>query len=466
MTESIKTNEIEEIFLKTNKKKQVQNILDKESETKNDKLSHLKHTFIEWSLLTKFDCFSKIFEYEHNLKAKLFWLLVFLAMIFLTFWLIVLNILDFLKHQIVTKTERLYENPTLFPAVTICDNFAFASNQGQALMTNISQTYNVTDEFVKEYLTRMEAANPSFNDANRKKLALFDLTSFLKCEYKAIEFNCTKYFRWFFSFEYGNCYQFNTGFNFTNNEIELLNASRSGQDFALELKIDTNYTSDAQMGLVVFIHNSSFDPLPTDAIYVEQGKLTFIGIKRTFISNYPSPYSECVDLTSYKSYLYNYLISLGRTYRQEDCFNLCIQQSILEACGCFFTAFSNLNTNLRACLNITDYTCVDSQVSSFNIEECSKTSCPLQCKYEEFDYSLSSLTNPSSDTYLNLNIYYPSLEYTQITESPKTSPYDLLAQLGGALGMFVSLSVFTLVEILEITFLMVYHFLFHCKKNN
>ena len=105
-------------------------------------------------------------------------------------------------------------------------------------------------------------------------------------------------------------------------------------------------------------------------------------------------------------------------------------------------------------------------MSSFNIEECSKTSCPLQCKYEEFDYSLSSLTNPSSDTYLNLNIYYPSLEYTQITESPKTSPYDLLAQLGGALGMFVSLSVFTLVEILEITFLMVYHFLFHCKKNN
>ena len=51
-------------------------------------------------------------------------------------------------------------------------------------------------------------------------------------------------------------------------------------------------------------------------------------------------------------------------------------------------------------------------------------------------------------------MYYSSVEYTLFTESPKTSIADLVSQVGGALGMFVSFSVFTLFEFIEIGILL------------
>ena len=52
-----------------------------------------------------------------------------------------------------------------------------------------------------------------------------------------------------------------------------------------------------------------------------------------------------------------------------------------------------------------------------------------------------------------VTVYYPTLQYTHISESPKTEIIDLLTQIGGALGMFVSFSVFTIFEFIEIFFL-------------
>jgi hypothetical protein len=54
-----------------------------------------------------------------------------------------------------------------------------------------------------------------------------------------------------------------------------------------------------------------------------------------------------------------------------------------------------------------------------------------------------------------VTVYYPSLQYEQISESPKTQIFDLFTQIGGALGMFVSFSVFTIFELIEIFLLIV-----------
>ena len=52
-----------------------------------------------------------------------------------------------------------------------------------------------------------------------------------------------------------------------------------------------------------------------------------------------------------------------------------------------------------------------------------------------------------------ITVYYPSLQYEQISESPKTQIFDLFTQIGGALGMFVSFSIFTVFELIEIVLL-------------
>ena len=56
---------------------------------------------------------------------------------------------------------------------------------------------------------------------------------------------------------------------------------------------------------------------------------------------------------------------------------------------------------------------------------------------------------------LSFNVYYSDMRYTSITESPKTSIADLFSQIGGGLGLFVSFSVFTLFEFLEIFILVI-----------
>jgi hypothetical protein len=142
-----------------------------------------------------------------------------------------------------------------------------------------------------------------------------------------------------------------------------------------------------------------------------------------------------------------------------------------------------LGTDVRPCLNVTDLICVENSYNTFSLDEYQTKSCPLECDSTAFDLSLSSLEYPDENTYelfkngykydaiylkyFNLTltydlfksnaafftVYFSNLQYTEITESPKTSMYDLFTQIGGSLGMFVSFSIFTLFELVEIAIL-------------
>ena len=69
---------------------------------------------------------------------------------------------------------------------------------------------------------------------------------------------------------------------------------------------------------------------------------------------------------------------------------------------------------------------------------------------------LSKYDNKTLDTQLVLNklsrvnIFYDSLSYTQITESVSMNLVSLLAAIGGFMGMFLGMSLMTLVEFLDI----------------
>jgi hypothetical protein len=248
-----------------------------------------------------------------------------------------------------------------------------------------------------------------------------------------------------------------------------------------------SFITTSSIGGVVFVHESKFEP--TDGVFVESRKNTFISIKKTITQKYPSPYSDCINLDSYNSDLYDYITkSQQKAYRQQDCFDLCQQKHIIDECQCYYTKYVDLDTGVRPCLNITDLICVANSYNNFNLDECQANSCPLECDSTTFDLSLSSLEYPDEKTYelfrivrnldsvyLNeynltltyellksnvaiITVYYPNLQYTEITESPKTTLYDLFTQIGGSLGMFVSFSVFTLFEFIEIAILIIKDF--------
>ena len=168
----------------------------------------------------------------------------------------------------------------------------------------------------------------------------------------------------------------------------------------------------------------------------------------------------------------------------------------MNDCGCYYLDYSILNMNensTRPCLTLNDSSCALKHNINFNVQECKQKYCPLECETFKYELSLSSLVNPhlkefysfnSTDmayyesilgvknlsydffksTWVNVKVYYPSLQYTRISEVPKTSIIDLFTQIGGSLGMFVSFSIFTLFEFVEVALLMAYAFLF--KNSN
>jgi hypothetical protein len=51
---------------------------------------------------------------------------------------------------------------------------------------------------------------------------------------------------------------------------------------------------------------------------------------------------------------------------------------------------------------------------------------------------------------VNVKIFYDSLSYTKTTESPQMDVVSLVASVGGNLGLFLGVSVFSLCEIVEV----------------
>jgi hypothetical protein len=102
--------------------------------------------------------------------------------------------------------------------------------------------------------------------------------------------------------------------------------------------------------------------------------------------------------------------------------------------------------------------------------------CPLECNQTLFKTSISSVlldgnkylsqirnSNLSTDfikrtidattvekSIVDVNIFYESLSYTETTESPLMNIVSLLGSIGGNLGLFLGVSVFSLCEIIEI----------------
>jgi hypothetical protein len=100
--------------------------------------------------------------------------------------------------------------------------------------------------------------------------------------------------------------------------------------------------------------------------------------------------------------------------------------------------------------------------------------CPLECDSISYEFEISSLDlslrqkfsndflmnaenyNQSigyeeyKERFLNLNIFFSAMEYKELTQTPKTTVIELIANLGGALGIFLGFSVFSLIEIVEV----------------
>ena len=455
--------------------------------------------FLDWSLSSTIHGYPNIFKSKQTLY-KILWVVFMLASIMGCVLLINGCVNDYLDYRVVTKLRVVKEDIADFPTVTVCNSNPFTTETASNILNEIKMDNFSNDLWNANYFKTKgkkspyfellyRASQPEYGDSKRKALGYSLKEILIYCSLNKID--CSDLdFEWYYSFMSGNCFRFNSGTNAQGHKISYRNSTFSGQESALNLFFYLPPSSSTKFplystGLTIFINNSTFLPIKlSDGIDVELGKMTNIELKRTLTYKSPFPYSDCVNLESAPTELYKYILSLKRNYRQKDCFELCFQKEIVRECKCYALKYPKYG-DAEYCRNSTQYDCFVGVYRRLKLvaSQCSQE-CPLECDSVAYDYTISSATlsqvyyeflishmEKESSTIMyeqfrqravGVRIYYPRMHYTEITESPKFSIFDVLSSLGGSLGLCLGMSILSFIDIAFILFEM--FILVICKR--
>ncbi|XP_078617329.1 epithelial sodium channel subunit alpha-like [Branchiostoma floridae x Branchiostoma japonicum] len=270
--------------------------------------------------------------------------------------------------------------------------------------------------------------------------------------------------------KYGNCYTFNP------DKASQRTVKDPGPAHGLQttLYIEQDEYVPAvtpAAGVRVVIHQPGEWPFPADEGFdVGPGYSTSVGLRVTTIQRLGGKYGECTDGRD-RDNLY------PSRYSTKTCWYTCLQRLLVEKCGCG-SRFIPLPKNTTACPvpiksceatwtrvvrggGICDCppSCVDNTHSgTFGFSEWPADSYEdsLRQKLSKLKIgkeAAEKLMQGSLDqrrNLLKLSVYFEQLNLQTITESPAYGVENLLGDLGGQLGLWLGVSVMTVLEVVEL----------------
>lgn len=420
-------------------------------------------------------------------------------------YLITTSIMNFLKWQVVTKIDIVTEIPSIFPTISICSANPIQKNFSLEYVdevlkrsgihnNSLFESYSINYQFkfmFSKYLSMSNLFNLSSSE--REHFGMKINESIISCFYSTNPCNLDLDFEYYYDNIHSYCVKFNSG-----KKSELKKASKPGLINGLQMEIyveepHENSFSTAS-GLYIIVHNSSQESYFPEGFTVPVGKQVNIAVQREFISKKAKPYSECTEnlnsIDSFDSDLYRAIIQSGKSYKREMCYDLCLQEKIIENCKCQdLITFSF--PNISFCRNLPDIFCDYKEFASFyadNIDEKCGMKCPLECDAIKYPVTLTYLDYPTEAYYnklikesrfknlrpitfeklknrlIFLNIYYSEFQYKKIQEVEKMTIIDLVAGIGGTLGLFIGISFLSLIEILHVAVEIIF-VIFNTEKN-
>ncbi|XP_061175625.1 degenerin deg-1-like [Saccostrea echinata] len=290
-------------------------------------------------------------------------------------------------------------------------------------------------------------------------------------------------FSLFQSLEYGNCYTFQDTSYITKRSGPLLG-------LRLTLNIETfEYVKDYMdaFGMRLVIHEPGTFPFPEEEGFTLNPRFeTTIGMKMVTIQRASEPHGNCESGEEFTR-------MFGIRYTIPACLKLCRQREILSQCQCIpstsYIKIGNIDS-LPLCSNSTEASeCEEFLVFKLenNLLDCN---CRSPCRQKIYDTSLSGRAWPSqkflkenimvdicdgsrnwffakecnkvlsndasasdidrlSENFLKAVIYYEDLNYEEIREEPMYDGFQLISDVGGALGLFMGASILSFVEIFQ-----------------
>jgi acid-sensing ion channel 5 len=474
--------------------------------------NELKEIIIELISNSTVHALPKVFT-KHQIHLKIMWGLFFIGCTLACGFIVVNFIITYLTFATNVNVAIINESPIDFPAITFCNlnpfntrnvetqdyiNMILEKNNLSYLLTMTEIDWNETAfSLANKALDLIKASAASNNSSKaRKKLGFQIDEMLLSCRYNGDKCSAVD-FTWFQSYDYGNCYTFNSGKNSNGSKLSIKTSSVSGPNYGLQMELFTgDSTRDEKFvwssGIYILIQNQSITPLTeSEGVHAATGFETHFSVKTVFTKKLPSPYSSCLkyntDPSSYSSDLYKAIFENLKhtTYRQKYCYRLCYQQNVIKDCSCadssLPTPFSKYNDKeILACLNFTELECLAKTKTRFQnspiSSQCS-TDCPLECSTVSYSTEVSVSAYPTyfyskwlqmqtnlverfknnkttfeeiKSSVVKVNIFYNDMSYTTVTETESLSWDTLLGNIGGMLGLFLGMSLLSLVEILEL----------------
>jgi hypothetical protein len=101
--------------------------------------------------------------------------------------------------------------------------------------------------------------------------------------------------------------------------------------------------------------------------------------------------------------------TLKINYSEHYCLSLCIQQYIIDSCGCANAVFPKfLSSTIHYCISVSEIKCSDKIINSFGdskAEDLCNLACPSECFSIEFDMNTFHSLYPN-EYYLNVLFNY------------------------------------------------------------
>jgi hypothetical protein len=384
----------------------------------------------------------RMLENDHFI-IKLIWLICLIGLTGLSVYYLIINVISYLSYSFVTNIAVTSETTPQFPTISFCITSSIQLPTPQnSLYSCTFDTKQCTFEDFE--ISTVNLVNNNFFDA---------------------------------------CIRFNSGRNYSNHSTEIKTISRTNiytglnVTFLLDDFIIDGFFSTTIYKLRISIDNytSLFNRLQIYdqkfGIDVPLGN-TQIKIEREYYQKLAEPYNDCIkqDTSEYISYLFQYFVQNNKTYKQINCFDLCIVEFLKTKCNCTeeFESFQMCfnDQSIAKCMNDYYFQFLNKQIQM--PDKC-LTLCPIECDSINYKIEQNSFPIPNNfsvnqldlNKYVNILINYQNNQYTLISQSPKMQLFDLISSVGGLISLFLGFSFLTLIELIDVIFKICF-----CSFNN
>nr|XP_053638313.1 uncharacterized protein LOC128692952 isoform X1 [Cherax quadricarinatus] len=357
-----------------------------------------------------------------------------------------------------------------------CLPLTFLSSLGDAYVREEEITQVFNNSHTPDFSDVMEMYAPNSEDLDNYSVPVNESINTCTRDRRACSYR--DFYVWN-SDSYGKCYTYNSAFLKikveNNREVNAapVNTSLVGPNYGLRLTINihqSNYLAllSQDIGLRVIVHSPYQLPFPEDEGFnISPGVSVSARITRRKLIRVGKPHGNCRSDTDSQIFT---------EYSAVRCKRMCIEQAYWQRCYCYAGKSPAYDSRLpkpqTPCdiANVSHQLCME--MVRFNYQQQNLIcDCPPACSETIYDsqVTLSEENKPfyviiqnlvkrkladdlcggnSSDA-VRIHLYLDSLNYEIIQESPAYTWDTLVSNVGGNLGLFIGMSLMTVVELME-----------------